>query len=329
MVDVEMKIRLEDLVKAGGHWLELFDSSFAQDNVPLHARPLQSAMWLVRDGIEKLPFDEPKKDFFDKEWFAALVIAVREWYQDRYGAAAFEPVRDTLSGIVLMHGTPVKIEARVTVAKVEVEGQTSWIIFPDAIHESESLKSFFPTRPNFEAMPNIDRAKLDLHVATIVRSARSTNLALQAIADLSIEAKQMAAGIWGHIEKAVADILTLKPAVAAVGCWELHLAVEKAFKVFLRQNGSDMTGHDLNKLSTESARFGLEVTQTVLAKLPNEHRAVNLRYGETSIEISEAVENYDAALQLVYEITGKLRRTYSIGNAKFLLKKPRWVGRGT
>lgn len=324
-----MKIKLEDLVKAGGHWLELFDSSFAQDNIPLHARPTQSAMWFVRDGIEKLPFGDSKEDFFDKEWFAALVIAVREWYQDRYGAATFEPVRDTLSGVVLMHGTPVKIEAPFTVSKVEVEGETSWLIFPDAIHESESLKSFFPTRPNLDALTTDDRAELEKRVASTVRSARSINLGLQAAADLSDEAERMAAGIWGHIEKAVADILTLKPAVAAVGCWELHLAVEKAFKVFLRQNGSGMTGHNLNNLCAASAKFGLEVTQSVLAKLPNEHRAVNLRYGETDIEISEAVENYDAALQLVYEITGKLRRIYSINYAKLLLKKPRWVGRGT
>lgn len=323
-----MKIKLEDLVKAGSHWLELFDSSFAQNNIPLHARPLQSAMRLVRDGIEKLPFGDSKEDFFDKEWFAALVIAVREWYQDRYGDA-FEPVRDTFSGIVLMHGTLVKIEAPFTVSKVEVEGETSWLIFPDAIHESESLKSFFPTRPNFNALPTDDRAELEKRVASIVRSARSINLALQTGADLSDEAEQMAAGIWGHIEKAVADILTLKTAVAAVGCWELHLAVEKAFKVFLRQNGNGMTGHSLNKLSTASAKFDLEVTQSVLAKLPNEYRAVNLRYAATDIEISEAVENYNAALQLIYEITGKLRRTYSINNARFLLKKPRWVGRGT
>lgn len=321
-----MKIKLTDLVKAAGHWLELFDSSFAQNNLPLHARPLQSAVWLVKDGIEELPFGDSKEDFFDKEWFAALVIAVREWYQERYGAMAFEPVRDVLSGLVLLHGTPVKIAARVTVARVEAEGETSWCIFPDAIHESESLKSFFPTHPNLDTLPTDDRAELEVRVATIVRSARSINLALQAGSDLSDEAEQMAAGIWGHIEKAVADILTLKPAVAAVGCWELHLAVEKAFKVFLRQNGGSMTGHNLNKLSTASAKFGLEVTQSVLAKLPDEHRAINLRYGETDIEISEAVENYAAALQLVYEITGKLRRTYSFNNAGFLLKKPRWVG---
>jgi hypothetical protein len=285
-------------------------------------------MWLVREGIEKLSFDDTTKDLFDKEWFAALVIAVREWYQDRYGAAAFEPVQDTLGGVVLMRGTPIKIEARVTVAKVEIEGETSWMIFPDEIHESESLKSFFPTRPNLDTLTKDDRSKLDMRVATIVKSARSTNLALRAIADLSVEAEQMAASVWGHIEKAVSDILTLKPAVAAVGCWELHLAVEKAFKVFLRQNGSDMTGHNLSKLSTESKKFGLNVTQAVLEKLPNEHRAVNLRYGEANIEMLEAMENYDAALQLVYEITGKLRRTHNFNNAAFLLKRPRWVGRG-
>lgn len=327
-MDGRMKIKLESLVKAASHWLELFDSSFAQNNIPLHARPLKSAMWLVRDGIEELPFGDSKDDFFDKEWFAALVIAVQEWYQDRYGAATFEPVRDTFSGVVLMHGTPVRIEAPFSISKVEVQGETSWLIFPDAIHESESLKSFFPTHPNLNALPTDDRAELEKRVASIVKSARSINLALQATADLSDEAKQMAAGVWGHIEKAVADILTLKPAIAAVGCWELHLAVEKAFKVFLRQNGSGMTGHNLIKLFTASAKFGLEVTESVLAKLPNEHRAINLRYGEADIEISEAVENYDAALQLVYEITGKLRRRLRINNASILLKKPLWVGRG-
>jgi hypothetical protein len=160
-----------------------------------------------------------------------------------------------------------------------------------------------------------------------VRHARSSNLALEGADDLSDEAKQMAASVWGHIEKAVTDILTLKPAVAAVGCWELHLAVEKAFKVFLMQNASPLFGHNIVTLSTASKKFGLSVSQSVLEKLPDEHRAVNLRYGETDIAISEAIANYDAALQLVYEITRKLRQAYTINNAGFLLKKPKWVGR--
>ncbi|MFH1872654.1 MAG: hypothetical protein ABIK82_12575 [Pseudomonadota bacterium] len=328
-MDVQLAIKLEDLVNAAGHWLELFDSSFAQDNVPLHARPVKSAMWLVRDGVQEMPFGDSGMDFLDKEWFAALVIAIREWYRDRYGAAAFEPVRDVLSGLVLLYGTPVKIEARVTVAEVEVEGETSWLIFPDAIHKSESLQSFFPTRPNLNTLPTEDRGELEVRVATIVRSARSINLALQAAAGTVDEVAQMAAGVWGHVEKAVVDILTLTPAVAAVGCWELHLAVEKAFKIFLMQMGSRMMGHDLNTLSKASTKHGLVVTETVLAKLPDWHRAINLRYGEVAIEIAEAIENYNAALQLVYEITDKLQRAYRFNNAGFLLKKPPWVGRGT
>jgi hypothetical protein len=123
-VEGEMKIRLEDLARSAGHWLELFDRSFSQDNLPLHARPFQAAVWLVKDGIKTLPPGASKDDYFDKEWFAALVIAIREWYQDRYGATAIDPVRDTLNGLVLLHGTPVRISARITVAKVEVEGET-------------------------------------------------------------------------------------------------------------------------------------------------------------------------------------------------------------
>jgi len=324
-VGVKMKINLCDLVEAGGHWLELFDESFTQDNVPLHARPLKSALWFVKDGIEKLPYGESKEDFVDKEWFAALVIVIREWYQDRYGAMNFKAVNDVLCGLVLLYGVPSKVEVRTTVATVEIEGETSWCTFPDSIHESENLSSFFPAHPNLNKLSMDKRYELEEQVASIVRSVRSINLALQAAADLSEEATQMALGIWGHIEKAVADILTLKPAVAGVGCWELHLAVEKAFKVYLMQNGISMHGHNLNKLSIESAKFGLEVTQSVLDMLPDEHRAIKLRYGEADMEISEAVKNYNAVLQLVYEITGKLKKTYSVNNASFLLKKPRWV----
>ncbi|QRX80909.1 hypothetical protein [Glaciimonas sp. PAMC28666] len=324
-----MKFDLEELVKVGSHWLELFDSNFAMNNLPLNKRPLQSAIWFVKDGIEKLPFNDSKENFLEKEWFTALVIVIREWYQERYGTAHFEVVRETFSGIVLMYRTPIKIEVPVAVTKVHVEGETCWITFPDSIHESENLKSFFPTCPNFDALPKGERIKIEKRVDLIVSRTRSINLALQAAADLPDEAEKMAAGVWWHIEKAVADILSLDTAVAAVGCWELHLAVEKSFKVFLRQNESESRGHNLIKLSTASGKFGLNVTKSVLAKLPEEHRAIKLRYGEADIEIFEAVENYEAALQLVYEITGKLKRTYSINNAAFLLKKPPWVGLGT
>lgn len=315
-----------EFISAAEHWLELFDSSFAHDNVPLSARPLQSAMLLVKDGISRIS-NGSKENYLEEEWFAVIVLRIREWYQDRYGAAAFRVVRDVLAGIVEFHNTPVKLEARVTVSRVEVEDESAWIIFPDAIYETETIQSFFPSKPNFNTLQPVERDKLERQVGDIVRWSRSINLSLQFASELSEEAKQMAEGVWGHVEKAVSDILSLKPAVAAVGCWELHLGVEKAFKVFLRQNANEKKGHCLDALSLESAGLGLIVSPSLLAKLPPWKQAIELRYGERGIAIPDAMENYDAALQLIYGITAKLRRELTINNGSLLLKKPRWVSK--
>ncbi|MBD8629005.1 hypothetical protein IFT64_18895 [Oxalobacteraceae sp. CFBP 8753] len=322
-----MKLDWEDLAAGAGHWLELFDSAFAMDDVPLEARPLKSAMWLVKDGISELPPGESKTDYFDKEWFAALVVAIKQWYEDRYGAEAFLPNRTPLSGLVTLHGTLVRISIRETISEVEVEGETAWLIFPDAIHESETTLSFFPSKPNLNSLTQEERAKVEDRVSQVVKHSRSTKLMLDFASDLPDEAKQMAAGLWGHIEKGVADIVTLKPAVAAVGCWELHLAVEKAFKVFAQQNGKKLTGHDLQALSEKVKPLGCTVTQELLQKLPHWKTSIEYRYGEKEIAVSDAVEIYEAALHLVDEITSKLRRDLVINNAGLLLKKPRWVGR--
>jgi hypothetical protein len=224
-----MKVDWKELAKAGEHWLLLFDSAFAHDDVPLHSRPLKSAMWLVKDGISELPLGESKDNYFESEWFAALVVAVKEWYEDRYGSQVFVPDQTPLSGLAFLHGTPMRLGIPDTISKVEIEYETCWLIFPDSIHETETVLSFFPSKPNLQSLLPEERTKLEEQVAQVVKSSRRVNLALDFASNLPDKAKQMAAGLWGHVEKGVADILTLKSAVAAVGCWELHLAVEKAF----------------------------------------------------------------------------------------------------
>lgn len=322
-----VKVNWKELAQAADHWLLLFDSSFAHDDVPLHARPLKAAMWLVKDGISELPLGESKEDYFDKEWFAALVVAIREWYEDRYGPEAFVPDRTPLSGLAYLHGTPVRLGIPGTISKVEVENETAWLIFPDSIHETESVLSFFPSKPNLQSLPPEERAKLEEQVAKVVKSTRRINLMLDSASDLPDKAKQMAAGIWGHVEKGIADILTLKRPIAAVGCWDLHLAVEKAFKVLSHQNGAKITGHDLTELVKKVAPFGVVVTAAALQKLPHWKTSIEYRYGEEEVGIDEAFEIYEAALQLLDEITSKLKRDLVINNAGLLLKKPKWVGR--
>jgi len=326
-VEQTIKFDWKELAKAGGHWLLLFDGAFARDNMPLHSRPLQSAIWLVEEGAFKLSVDELKENYFESEWFAALVVAVKEWYEDRYGSQAFVPDRAPFSGLALLYGTPVRLTVPATISKVEVEYESSWLTFPDTMHQTETALSFFLSKPNLNSLRQEERTELEGQVSQVVKNTRSVNLALNSASNLPDEAKQMAAGLWGHVEKGVADILTLKSAVAAVGCWELHLAVEKAFKVLAHQNGHKITGHDLVALSDKVKPFGLAVTLRTLQKLPHWKTSIEYRYGEKEVAISDAFEIYTAVLYILDEIAVKLQRDLIINNASFLLKKPKWVGR--
>ena len=327
-MEKELKLDWEEFAKGAGHWLELFDKSFAFDAVPLHARPLKSAMWMVREAMPELPYGDSKDEpHFHKEWFSALVVAIRKWYEDRYGVDAISPDKSSLPGLVMLYGTPVRLTIRETISKVEVENEKAWCIWPDSIHETETVDSFLPLKPNLNAMAADERTTFEDHIATVVRRTRSMSLALQAAADLPDEGRQMVPGIIRHIEKGVADILTLKPSNAAVAIWELHLAVEKAFKVFLYQNGTMLEKHDLTLLSNLARNYGLSVNDLVLKKMPHWKQSSDYRYAEQEVYIDYAVEIYAATLQLVDEIASKLRRKVILNNVGFLLQKPKWVGR--
>lgn len=327
-MDKELRLDWKEFSKGAGHWLKLFDDSFALDGVPLYARPLRSAMRMVNEAMPELPYGDSKEDsYFHKEWFSALVVAIRHWYDDRYGADALTAAKTTLPGLAMLYGTPVRLEIRETLAKVEVEGETSWCIWPDSIHDTESVLSFLPHKPNLHALEPDARAKFEEDVGTVVRRTRTMNLALQAASGLPDEGRQMVPGVIRHIEKGVSDILSLSPANAAVAVWEFHLAVEKAFKVYLHQNGNIRKTHDLATLYERAQDCGLSVTEAVLKKLPFWKKSSDYRYAEEEVYIEHAVEIYDAALQLVDEITSKLHRRLVINNGAILMRKPKWVGR--
>lgn len=317
----------EELKGAIQHWLELFDGIMSNDDTPLHERPLRSAMWLVRDGIAEIK-NGSKENYFEEEWFCVIVSVIQEWYEDRYGSTACKAPKDKLSGLVLFHRTPTKIQIPVVTSRVEVEGETSWLTFPDKLQDDEDVLGLFQSKPNLNTLSSEERELFLANIKEIVRWSRCINLNLQMASGLSEVATQMAAGVWGHIEKAISDILTLKPASASVGCWELHFSIEKSFKIYFYQNNKKETGHSLEDLNEEAKKIGLLLTPSLLTALPHWKKAIQYRYGEEKISIDQAINIYRVALQAVFEITEGLKKEISFNNASLLLKKPRWVGYG-
>jgi HEPN domain-containing protein len=312
-------------VAAAGHWLELFDKQLAEEDTPVHSRPLKSAFLLVHHGIQEV-HGGSKENFYEQDWFASVVVSIHRWYANRYGIASVQPQRDVLAGIADFHGTPLRLGIRVSVSKVEVEGETAWMILPTSVHDSEKMESFFAVRPNLESLNRAERANLQTQVCNVVRWTRSTNLALQSVSDLPPERDELAAGISRHFDKAVSDVLTLKSEGAAAACWELHLAVEKSLKVLLAQNGQFRTGHVLKDLAQSAVQEGLLQFPKGISDLPPWELANKYRYAEAAISVREAVEHYFTALEVVYDVTSRLKRVVVVDNAAFLLKKPKWVG---
>lgn len=322
-----IRVELKDVVKEAAFWFELFDDEFATVNMPFYRRPLQAAMRFVQVGIKDVS-GQTKDDYFQKPWFAEIVKQVIGWYVERYGAEALKPEQNRFSGLVLLRRTPIRLTMRETVKKIEVENETSWMIYADAMHESETVLSFFSSKPNLDALPSKDRAKLEADVGRIVSQSRRINLALHSADDLKPDGQRLRDGVWMHVENAVANIASLKPSLASVGAWELHLAVEKTFKVFLHQHGNtDMKalGHDLSKMSGASKEFGLAVSPKSLAQMPHWRAASDSRYAQKAVDIDDIVAIYDISLQLMSEIAAKIKQIVVLNNVGILLRKPDWV----
>lgn len=322
-----IRVSLEHVVEASSHWLELFDKAFAQEGLPFRQRPLKAAMWLVKYGILEISGGS-KEQYWSQPWFTIIVINITMWFKERYGEQAFESEQDYLGGVILLRGTPVRLDIRRIVNKVEVEGETAWMIYPDAIHESESMLTFFSSKPKLDSLSATDLTKLEANVATIVSRTRRINLALQCANNLTSEGKRLRDGVWVHVEQAVNNIAGLNSAIAAIGAWELHLAVEKTFKVFLLQHGSPdlkSLGHDMEKLNIAAQADGLRVEPAALNKLPHWRKASSSRYSQAEMRLCDLVAIYDVALQLMAEITDKVTRAAVLNNAGFLLRKPDWV----
>ena len=73
--------------------------------------------------------------------------------------------------------------------------------------------------------------------------------------ELSADSRGMADSIWTHVETAISNILSQKPANIPLACWELHFAVEKAFKV-------KVTTVNVISIHGEKKRVGRKMTVT-------------------------------------------------------------------
>jgi HEPN domain-containing protein len=308
-------------------YLPYIDEILEEWRVPVRKRALSASIIFVEDCVIKVSTGS-KEEFINSEYFSIIVNYVIDWYIEKYGQLAENEPRETLSGIVRYHNQPVRLNIPPTTTRIEKEGETLWLTFPDHLQKEESYEGLFDLNIKVESLSENELGTLIKEVEEVVALSRRTFISLMTVSGMSKNSKNMASSIWAHIEKAISDIISQKQENISVACWELHLAVEKAFKVYIYQfPGEKCWGHNLNELCEQSNRLGLSLDKKLLAELPspNGKDVIKMRYSEIKVDSRKAVEYYLNSLKIICFIAEKLKRDIRIYNASILIKKAGWA----
>lgn len=306
--------------------MPVIDELLQSDKIPIFKRFMIAARLFVEDAVIDSSFNSKEELLKSKAYFGIIIPLVNDWYFEKYGQLARNPYVKIYSGIITPYGQPVLIKIPSTTTKVEVPNKTAWMSFPDHLQENESLTEMIKIPLKLEKLTVIEIEKLLTEFNDVVSKTRSINLNIMSADELDEDYSNMAQGIWSHFEKSIVDIISLQNQQASIGCWELHLAIEKTLKVFLNQkDGKKHFGHDLKSLRDKVKSYVPEVDLSLIDSLPSDKDAIQMRYSELITCIDDAVSYYQKALMLVFAITNKLSRKHKFNNSSFLLEMPPWA----
>ncbi|HBC3955569.1 TPA: hypothetical protein KD883_004560 [Vibrio parahaemolyticus] len=301
------------------------DDALTANNIPIHDRYMKAAIYFVENYIALDSF-ESKSEFMKHDVFSHIIVPlIMQWFHGKYGELVRIPTQKNATGIITSYAQPLRINIPLTLSEPTNKG-TAWLIFPDKILDSERIESFFDKRVPLNILNEDQRSKLNYEVSELVSIIRTINLNLNTVDGLDIDTSSMLRGIWSHFEKAVDDIISFRPERISIGCWELHLAMEKSFKVLIKQKTNKKAyGHKLIDLYEIIEPYCPEIDISLLESLPTDKDAIKLRYAEQSRDLQDVLVFYKKSLDIVFSLTNKLERKYKLNNARIELKKAPWA----
>lgn len=306
--------------------LPLIDNLLNDQKIPVFDRFMKAAFIFVEVAIVNSSFETKEELIKSKAFSECILPLINEWYWTKYGLLAKKTTNSIYSGIVSSYAQPLLIRIPSILKRVKILGESCWLTFPDCLHESESLQEMIRPSINFDQMDDVKKTLLKEEATEIISLTRSINLNIMAADNLDEEIRSMSIGIWSHFEKAISDILSFQNERASIGCWELHLAIEKTFKVFLKQkSGKKEYGHCLTTLNKKAKKYSPDIELSLLEGLPTKEDAIKLRYAELIRTPYDAVEYYKSALKMVNTLASKLDRALSLNNGSILVNMAPWA----
>lgn len=306
--------------------MPFIDEILQESKIAIFERFIRAASIFVDVAITDSSFGSKEELLKSEAFFQGIIPLVRDWYWEKYGELSKSPKDKFYSAIINPYGQPVLVKIPSAISRIEVPNETAWFTLPDCLQESESLTDMIQTPSILDKLPSNEKEVLLLEFDEVVFMTRAINLNIMSASELDAETTNMAQGIWSHFEKAIVDILSFQNQQASIGCWELHLAIEKTLKVYLKQaDGKKHYGHNLNTLGDKARLYIPEIDLSMIKSLPSDKDAIQFRYSELVKNVDEAVGYYKKALALVTLITSKLPRKYGFNNASFLIKMAPWA----
>lgn len=139
--------------------------------------------------------------------------------------------------------------------------------------------------------------------------------------------QQLAAGISVHLDRAVVGVCDATGPTAEIAIWELHLAVEKALKVFLAQKSIAVPNtHDLTRLRSLAKGGGLSTDAgRGIDNLPTHREANAHRYGEVPAPTpGYLMSAYLQALEVISRIARELDHGWISDHATIHIQALPW-----
>ncbi|KKC98859.1 HEPN domain-containing protein [Photobacterium halotolerans] len=308
--------------------LPVIDDGLEETGVPIYERFFIASMEFVRHFVTDTSFDS-KDEFIKSDGFLLGVVPlVNDWYYKKYGLLAKSPKTFMLKGLITIMNQPFCIKFPNTISIVETEDETAWMKFVDHLDSTEDPQEMIQGRDIFLS-ELLEPHKTDAftQINNTVSKLRKISINLNTLS-IDKQTNSMASSILGHFDKATGDIVSYDVSRVATACWEIHLAIEKTMKVFLKQEtGNFPKTHSLKILFENISQCAGTKLDTVNAELieslPKD--AVNLRYAENHISMRDTIEFYIKGLTIVEAISDKLDRDIRLDNASILIKMAPWA----
>ena len=296
------------LAREMDHWLQLFDTEYSEDEVPLRDRPLRAMIELCREGALDIRFGDRSVDLSkphehaDSDWFRATFAAVEHWYTMRFGPAAAQSNGSSrLEGAILIRGVAFALNIKAQRSTVETAGETAWLYFEDRLGEDEDPVEWIVNGPDLEIDQRLlnDVASQAHDVATMLRFIRYRS----GMADVGKdeETRNLCEACFGYLQQASRRIVNGKRSERGPAWCDLQMANEAALKAVTRRaTGRQRHIHSLPDLLADAEKYGVVAVPNPIDEWPDFKTISEWRYGQgSSGRLDDLFAAYMTTLQLV------------------------------